>query len=134
MCAKTEPFELDAAFANEFAVEWIAAWNEHDLAKVLSHYNEEIEFSSPFVIARGVDPSGTVRGKQALAGYWGPALTPDSTLHFELKNVLVGVNTLAIVYRTNAGGQEREAAEVFQFDASGSVYRAFANYSDSLTP
>ncbi|MEI8247817.1 MAG: hypothetical protein WCI51_18415 [Lentisphaerota bacterium] len=35
--------------ALEFATEWIAAWNSHDLNRVLSHYSEDFETSSPFI-------------------------------------------------------------------------------------
>jgi ketosteroid isomerase-like protein len=33
--------------AQAFADEWIAAWNSHDLERVLSHYAPEIVFLSP---------------------------------------------------------------------------------------
>jgi hypothetical protein len=37
-------------FAEMFAAEWIAAWNSHDLDRVLSHYSETFEFSSPHIV------------------------------------------------------------------------------------
>jgi ketosteroid isomerase-like protein len=128
VCAEPKKFELDAAFATRFSREWLDAWNSHDLARVLSHYTDDAEMSSHFIILRGVDPSGTVVGKKALAEYWAPALGPQSTLRFELLNVLVGVGTLAILYKTNAGGMDRQAVEVFHFDSEGRVYRAYAHY------
>ena len=30
-----------------FAREWIDAWNAHDLERILSHYSDEIVFTSP---------------------------------------------------------------------------------------
>ncbi len=36
---------IDAA---AFAREWLAAWNSHDLERILSHYATGIVFLSPF--------------------------------------------------------------------------------------
>jgi len=40
-----------------FAREWIAAWNAHDLERVLAHYSPDIQLSSP-VAAERVPGSG----------------------------------------------------------------------------
>lgn len=37
---------IDQAWAYDFAKEWIAAWNSHDLDRILSHYVEDFEMSS----------------------------------------------------------------------------------------
>lgn len=134
VCADSEPFEPDDTFAKEFAADWIDAWNTHDLDRILAHYSDDIEFTSPFVVQRGIDPNGTVVGKQALTEYWGPALTPESTLRFELINVLVGVKTVAVLYLTNAGGVERQAVEVFHFNDEAQVNLAYANYGNLPEP
>jgi hypothetical protein len=34
-------------FAERFAEEWIAAWNAHDLPRILSHYEDDFEMPSP---------------------------------------------------------------------------------------
>ena len=41
----------DIAAARAFARDWVAAWNSHDLDRILSHYAEDVEFRSPFVVA-----------------------------------------------------------------------------------
>ena len=33
--------------ADSFAREWVAAWNDHDLDAVLSHYADGVVFHSP---------------------------------------------------------------------------------------
>ena len=40
---------IDTEFAARFAEEWIAAWNSHDLACVLSHYTEDFVMNSPYI-------------------------------------------------------------------------------------
>jgi len=56
-------------FAHRFAAEWIAAWNAHDLDRILAHYTEDIEMSSPIIRILADEPSGTLKGKPALRAY-----------------------------------------------------------------
>ncbi len=52
--------------------EWIAAWNSHDLERVLAMYAEDSEMTSDRIPALGFDASGTLRGKERFApiGAW----------------------------------------------------------------
>ena len=36
--------------AQEFATEWVAAWTGHDLGKILAHYEDDFEMSSPAIV------------------------------------------------------------------------------------
>lgn len=134
VCARVPSAQMDSVMMDDFAHAWLDAWNAHDLELILSHYTQDVEFSSPFVIERGVDPSGTVVGKQALAAYWGPALGPDSTLRFELVSVFAGVSSMAVLYRAQVGDTDRQAVEVFHFNDEGKVYRSYAHYADGSAP
>jgi ketosteroid isomerase-like protein len=116
---------MDSKFANNFAAEWIAAWNAHDLPRVLSHYTEDFEMSSPKIVQFAKEPSGRLAGKAAVAAYWATALAQVPDLHFELLAVLHGVDSVVLHYR-GVGGQH--AAEVFYFNSAGLVDRACANY------
>jgi hypothetical protein len=49
---------LTQDFARHFAAEWIDAWNAHDLERVLSHYDDEFEMSSPLIARLAGEPSG----------------------------------------------------------------------------
>ena len=116
---------MDKAFADHFAADWIDAWNAHDLGRVLSHYADNFEMSSPFIIQMVHEPSGTLRGKAAVAAYWKKALELIPDLHFELISVLVGVTSITLYYK---GARGRLVAEVFHFGAEQKVSRAFAHY------
>jgi ketosteroid isomerase-like protein len=116
---------LDRAKAEAFAAEWIAAWNTHDLERVLGHYEDDFEFSSPFVIDIAAEPSGRLRGKAAIRDYWAKALARNPRLRFELENVYWGVRTLVIQYRRHDG---RVASEWFEFGDRGKVLRSSAQY------
>jgi hypothetical protein len=65
---------LNKTFAERFAAEWIAAWNSHDLDRVLSHYADDFEMSSPYIAELAGEPSGKLKGKEAFT-LIGPALS-----------------------------------------------------------
>ena len=61
---------LTESEAKNFAQEWIAAWNSHDLEAILSHYGEDVVLTSPVAARILGDPDGTVRGKTSLGEYF----------------------------------------------------------------
>jgi ketosteroid isomerase-like protein len=71
-------------YAKKFADEWIAAWNSHDLARILSHYANDFEMSTPFIPKLMGIPGGSLKGKEAVGAYWGKALEKMPELRFEL--------------------------------------------------
>ena len=94
---------MDHAWAQEFCESWVAAWNAQDLERVLSHYSDDVIFTSP-VAAQLLDGSdGVIRGKAALRHYWAEGLPLIPNLHFELLGVYSGVDTLVINYRNQKG-------------------------------
>lgn len=115
---------LDKAFADHFAADWIDAWNTHDLDRVLSHYTDDFEMSSPVIIKVAGEPSGTLQGKEAVGSYWAKALQLIPDLHFELITTLVGVNSITLYYN----GARGLSAEVFHFNQDGKVTQAYAHY------
>lgn len=121
---------IDHDFAQQFAQEWIAAWNARDLDAVLAHYDDDIVFTSPFIIRIAGEPSGTLRGKSALRPYFEKALAAVPDLRFELIDVYKGVDSVVLNYRSYRGGGSALAAEVLIFSAGGKVIRGFANYED----
>jgi len=78
------------------------------------------------IIQLANEPSGTLRGKTAVATYWAKALQLIPDLHFELITTLVGVNSITLCYRV---ARDRLAAEVFHFSQDQKVTKAFAHYS-----
>ncbi len=111
-------------FANQFATEWIAAWNSHGLNQILSHYTEDFEMSSPYITQVTGEASGTLKGQQLVGAYWTKALQRSPTLHFELVSTLIGVESITLYYR----GARGMAAEVFFFNSDNQVYKACAHY------
>jgi ketosteroid isomerase-like protein len=115
---------IDQLFANRFAADWIGAWNNHDLERVLIHYTDDFTMSSPVIIKVADEPSGTLRGKEKVRIYWAKALKLIPDLHFELITTLTGVDSITLYYKGHRGF----SAEVFHFDGKGKVVRAYAHY------
>ena len=117
---------IEKNFAEEFARDWIESWNSHDLDRILSHYSDQFEMSSPKIIQIAGEPSGTLKGKEAVGNYWAKALEIIPDLRFELVTLLIGINSVTLYYK-GAGG--RLVAEVFHFGPDLKVSRAYAHYA-----
>jgi ketosteroid isomerase-like protein len=115
---------LNAEQAREFADDWIESWNSHDLERILSHYEDDFEMSSPVIVESMGVASGRLKGKEQIAIYWGRALERYPDLHFEKLHVLVGAGSVTIIYN----GVRGLSAEVFHFSESGRVFAACAHY------
>ena len=118
---------IPMATARAFADEWVAAWNSHDLERILAHYSDDFEMSSPVIIERMKEPSGVLRGKAAIRAYWGPALGMEPRIRFELLGVYAGVRSIVIHYRSVG---RRLVTEVLTLDDSGRVIRGAACYGE----
>ena len=111
---------IEQAFAEVFAADWIDSWNSHELSRILSHYSEAFEMSSPVIVEVVGEPSGTLKGT-----YWAIGLQLRPDLHFELISTLIGVNSITLYYR----GHHGLSAECFHFGSCQKVVRAYAHYA-----
>ena len=109
-----------------FALEWVAAWNSHDLDRILSHYRDDFQMTSPFIVKMMNEASGTIKGKEKVRAYWARALEKIPDLHFDLIEVLGSVDSITIYYHAVLG---KRAAEVLFFDEKGKVRRGIAHYN-----
>ena len=112
--------------AEKFAAEWIESWNSHDLDRILSHYAEDVEVTTPMIkVALGIE-SGTLRGKAPARRYWQAALERVPDLHFQLIECTQSVESIALYYKSVMG---KMAIEVMFFDKDGKVSRVIAHYN-----
>lgn len=112
--------------AKEFAAEWIAAWNAHDLDRILSHYAENVVLTSPAAAKVLGEASGMVNGRQALRGYFAKGLELFPNLQFKLIDVMQGISSVLLYYENQRG---TKTGEFMEFDASEKIVRVVANYS-----
>jgi ketosteroid isomerase-like protein len=116
---------ISATFAQEFAQEWVASWNSHDLDRVMSHYTDDFEMTSPFIATLMQEPTGTIKGKDNVRAYWAKALERIPDLTFGLIDILISVDSITIYYHAVLG---KRAAEVLFFDGNFKVKRSIAHY------
>ena len=117
---------LQCSFARQFGQDWVTAWNSHDLERILAHYDEEVELTSPVALKLLNNGDGVVRGKSALRQYFLRGIQAYPERHFELIDVLWGVETVVVYYSNNVRGSK--AAEVMQVTSAGKIRRVWANY------
>lgn len=115
---------MNTAQAEKFANEWVSAWNSHDLDRILSHYEDDFEMSSPVIVQTMNEPSGCLKGKERVSEYWTKALNRYPDLFFEKLHVLTGAESVTIIYK----GVRGLSAEVFHFSGNGKVSKAYAHY------
>lgn len=116
---------LQPEFARAFTQDWIDAWNTHDLERILAHYADEVQLTSP-IARRFGDGCGVIRGKAALGEYFRQGLQAYPTLRFDFLEVLWGLETIVVRYINNVRGGP--AAEVMLFSKEGQVTHVWANY------
>lgn len=116
---------LSRVFAEGFARDWLAAWNDRDIERILSHYGEDIIFHSPRIARVLRNEATSVFGKKALRDYWTKALAAAPQLFFELDDILIGSDALTILYTNH---REELVAETFVFGPEGKVVRSIAAY------
>jgi predicted ester cyclase len=112
--------------ADEFAQNWINAWNSHNIESILSHYMENIEFTSPFVVRLLNQPTGTLHGLENLRSYFLKGLEAYPDLRFELIQVLEGVNSITLYYHSV---KNLMSAEVMVLNEKGKISKVIAHYS-----
>jgi len=114
---------IDEAWS--LADHWVAAWNAHDLDLIMSHYEDAVELSSPVAAQLLGTSGGKVIGKASLRAYFQRGLEAYPELHFQLADVLCGVNSV-VLYYTNQKGTR--TAEFMELSAMGKATRVVANY------
>jgi ketosteroid isomerase-like protein len=103
---------------------WIAAWNSHDLDRILALYADDAEMTSDRIQALGLEASGTLRGKENLRMYWSKAFQLLSSLHFDLIDTYVSPDSVVVFYQNERGAQ---ICEYLRLDAGGKIRQGSAN-------
>ncbi|MEZ5997236.1 MAG: nuclear transport factor 2 family protein [Hyphomonas sp.] len=116
---------LSREFAEAFASDWLSAWNDRDIDRILSHYADDVVFHSPRIALVMGNDAASVTGKKALQAYWTEALAKAPQLFFALDDVLVSSDAVTILYTNH---REQQVAETFVFNEDGEVRLSVAAY------
>jgi len=125
--AKQQLSMITPEFAQQFAHEWIAAWNSHNLDVILNHYTDDFTIESPIAATVVPESKGKLQGKQAIKAYWQTALQRIPDLKFELIDILVGMESITLYYTNTATG--KKTAEVMRLNNEQKVTSVLAHYS-----
>jgi len=113
------------------AWDWAAAecdaWNRRDLEAIMMHYADDVALSSPAVVTRMGGTDGWLHGKAKVRDYFAIGLQAPG-LHFELLDVLVGVNAICMIFRRETGAT---VCDVFELDDRDRVIRLLACYGQT---
>ncbi|HLY69965.1 MAG TPA: nuclear transport factor 2 family protein [Puia sp.] len=100
----------------ELVRDWLNAWNSRNIERLMSHYQENAELSSPTIVKRWNIATGRITGKEALRKHFLKGFEDINHSSFELLGVLTGVNGIVLIYRRGAFGM---AADVITLDENG---------------
>jgi ketosteroid isomerase-like protein len=88
------------------ANQWFDAFNEHDLQKLLSLYDEDAKHYSPKLKVRHPESEGLIKGKNALRDWWQDAFNRLPTLHYELIRLTPYDNRVFMEYLRHVQGED----------------------------
>jgi ketosteroid isomerase-like protein len=120
---------IDRVFAQQFATDWIDAWNDHDLDRLLRHFSGDFEAWAPAISLVTREAAGILRGKAAVMASWNHARQLIPEVRFELISTLVGETSVTLYYK---GVHGRLAAETFCFVPDLKIVRVLTLLREAL--
>jgi ketosteroid isomerase-like protein len=117
---------LSAEEIRAHAEQWIAAWNQRDIEKIMEHYAEDIEFEANTVVRRWQKADGKLIGRDELRKHFEFGLSLAPSLHFELEDVFFAPSGYAVLYRRDNGNR---VLDVVELDARNKACRVKAFYA-----
>lgn len=107
----------------EIATKWFEAFNEHDLEKLLSLYDENAQHYSPKLKIRKPETQGLIKGKSALRDWWKDAFDRLPTLQYEVQKLTADDEQVFMEYVRHVSGEEDlSVGEVLQISNDRIVY------------
>ncbi len=108
---------MSAENNKKIALKWFEAFNEHDLEKLLSLYNDSAEHFSPKLKIRKPETNGLIKGKQALRDWWKDAFDRLPTLKYEVLKLTADNEQVFMEYLRHVQNEEDlRVGEVLQIN------------------
>ena len=103
--------ELSKKIAND----WMAAFNAHDLEKLLALYDDNAIHFSPKLLVRKPETKGLIKGKAALREWWDDAFNRLTTLSYSPTKFIAESDCIFMEYiRKVQGEQDLKVGEVLE--------------------
>ncbi|MFN8116360.1 MAG: nuclear transport factor 2 family protein [Bacteroidia bacterium] len=101
----------------QIAVKWFEAFNEHDLEKLLSLYDDNAQHYSPKLKIRKPETQGLIKGKVALREWWQDAFDRLPSLQYEVIKLTADEEQVFMEYIRHVEGEEDlSVGEVLQIN------------------
>lgn len=114
---------MNAELNKQIATKWFEAFNEHDLEKLLSLYNDNAQHYSPKLKIRMLETQGLIKGKQALREWWKDAFDRLPSLQYEVIKLTADDEQVFMEYiRHVAGEEDLSVGEVLQIENAAIVF------------
>lgn len=88
------------------ALKWFEAFNEHNLEKLLSLYDDNAEHYSPKLKIRRPETNGLVKGKSSLRDWWKDSFDRLPTLRYEVQKLTADEEQVFMEYIRHVEGEE----------------------------
>ncbi|MCX6275643.1 MAG: nuclear transport factor 2 family protein [Bacteroidetes bacterium] len=99
----------------DIAKQWLSAFNEHDLEKLLALYDEQAVHYSPKLKIRMPETKGFVRGKPAMRSWWRDAFDRLPCLVYREETITANDERVFMEYlRIVPGEEDMKVAEVLE--------------------
>jgi hypothetical protein len=102
---------------DSIAFKWFDAFNEHNLEKLLSLYDDKAQHYSPKLKIKHPETNGLISGKEALRDWWKDSFERLPTLRYEAKSLTSNEYRVFMEYvRTVDGEPDLMIAELLQIE------------------
>ena len=116
----------NATQAKDLVTRWLEAANTHDVEKILSFYADTAELESPVVVTLLKEPSGRIKGKQALREYFSKGVTAYPHMSLQLIEAAWGVSSVTAWYANHKGTR---TSAYLELDGTGKITRNVTHYN-----
>ena len=90
----------------QIASKWFQTFNEHDLEKLLSLYDDNAQHYSPKLKIRKPETQGLIKGKSALREWWQDAFDRLPSLQYEVIKLTADEEQVFMEYIRHVEGEE----------------------------
>ena len=99
----------------EIALQWFAAFNEHNLEKLIALYDRNAAHYSPKLKIHQPETNGFIKGKDALSNWWADAFHRLPKLHYEVLRLTAEDGIVFMEYiRQTPGEEDLRVGEVLE--------------------
>jgi ketosteroid isomerase-like protein len=90
----------------QIATQWLSAFNDHDLERLLDLYDDDAVHYSPKLKIRQPETNGFVKGKDALRAWWKDAFERLPELYYKVTTLTANDDRIFMEYTRQVPGEE----------------------------